>query len=574
MNSNNNDSSNNNKKKKKNDDGGGGAQYSKELNEFFRLFGVVDDDDINDAIEGKSESKETNDVIKEEMIRKDEQPSSSSSQQHQRHNEDVINDVLDILKSKKGKRRDQRTTSDGSNAAIVSPASTITQESPSTVNSDLLEEMNPPLSSDEIEKRFRVLQDQIRNFAGSGEVKFFRLDDVDPEGASNEKFLSYNPSTRKIFFSDPKTPLVGDEYTIELFGGDDGNVVSVLNLPDDRPIGPIESLSFDTNLPDHSPAESYDDGTIHWNHEDQTLNIHHPNGVIQQVGQEFYGYVRNNTGSTITKGTAVRFAGAEQNGSARLEITPMIADGSVPILYTFGIAAQDIDDGEDGRAIVWGKIRDIDATGAGFSDPADDESWSVGDVLYVSPKEAGMLTNTKPTAPNIVVPIAAVLNNDSNEGELFIRPTIEQQMYYGRFSRKSDLTITQQNQAFAIPFDTTDISNGVTLSDDGTQIETEYSGFFQIVISAQVTATSQKGRAFFWIKKNGTNVEDTCHITTISNGDTFNITFDTSISMDANDYIEVYWARTVSGIKLDVIPESAFAPATTAATISVTQVQL
>src|SRR6056300_198411 len=82
-------------------------------------------------------------------------------------------------------------------------------------------------------------------------------------------------------------------------------------------------LRFDTThlLSGNEPA-----GSVSWNAEDETIDIVHPNGVVQSVGQETYAYVRNKTGSTIPDGTAVRFAGAEQNGESRLLVAPMQAN--------------------------------------------------------------------------------------------------------------------------------------------------------------------------------------------------------------------------------------------------------
>ena len=110
-------------------------------------------------------------------------------------------------------------------------------------------------------------------------------------------------------------------------------------------------IRFDTT---HDVVGTEPPGSLTWSNSDQTLNLTHPNGVIQQVGQELYGYVRNNTGNTIPNGSAVRFSGAEQNGEARLEVSTMIADNSVPTLYVFGITTEDIEDGADGRVTVCG----------------------------------------------------------------------------------------------------------------------------------------------------------------------------------------------------------------------------
>ena len=384
------------------------------------------------------------------------------------------------------------------------------------------------------------IQRQLESLGGGGEVNFRYLDDVNRstmETGNDNHVLEYDASTGKVQFT--------------------------------TNVGPIETLMFDTSY----TGGNHSTGTLYWNNDDETLNLYHPNNVVQQIGQEIYGYVRNNTGSVIPDGTFVQFAGAEQNGNARLEIMPMLADGTYPSLYGFGVTTQEFQDGEDGHVTVWGKIQNINASGTNFANTANHETWSVGDILYASPIEAGKLTNVKPTAPNNVIPVAAVLNNSETEGEIFVRPTIEQQQYYGKFSRTTDLTAQNPNEGYPISFDTVDISNGVTLV-SGNEIHVVDSGFYQFDFSAQVTATSNKGRVHFWLRKNGVNIPNTSHITTVTNGDTFNISFNTSISLDANDYVEVYWLRTAAGIVIDAIPAAGDSPETAASTINVFQIQL
>jgi hypothetical protein len=242
----------------------------------------------------------------------------------------------------------------------------------------------------------------------------------------------------------------------------------------------------------------------------------------------------------------------------------MLADGTYPSLYVLGVATQDIDPGADGRITVWGKVRDVDTS-----------AFEVGNILYVSANTAGELTNIKPTAPDNVIPVAAVLKKDATAGEIFVRPTIEQQEYYGRFSRLIDQTAVNPNEANAVQFDTVEIANGIRFNGgSNTEIQVTDSGFYQFDLSAQVTASSNKGVVYFWFRKNGTDIEHSARSTTVTNGDTFNISTTIAISLDADDYIEVMWARTADGIVLDARSATAFAPSTASVMLNVVQVQL
>jgi len=360
--------------------------------------------------------------------------------------------------------------------------------------------------------------------------------------------------------------LTADDNTTEI---NESNTVSVINLPESTPIGPIEQLSFNTS---HAHQEERVAGTLCWDPNDQTLNLTHPGDVTQQIGQELYGYVRNNTGSTIPNGTAVRFAGAEMNGTSRLEVAPFLANGTFPSLYGFGITTQSIDDGEDGRVAVWGKVRNINTTGGA-------ENWQTGDILYVSPTVAGELTNIKPTAPNNVIPMAAVLNVDSTAGELFVRPTVEQQQSYGRFERTTDQTIASANTAYVVNFDTTEISNGVErVVGNTSRLQVNQSGLYQIDVSAQIDIGGgffNSGTMYMWIRKNGVDVADSARrqgINSTSPANTLSFTF--TISLDENDYVEIAYAGDDTELLFDASAATSFAPSTAAVKVGITQVQL
>lgn len=421
-------------------------------------------------------------------------------------------------------------------------------------------------TKDELQKHYSQfltrIQQQLSTIGGGGEVKFLRLDDVDASTVGPNKHLAYNPTTGKVFFEDVIIGEINDDgYTTEVTN----NTVSVINLPANTAIGPVEQLSFNTS---HTHQEERVVGTLCWDPDDQTLNLTHPNDVVQQIGQELYAYVRNGTANTIVNGTAVQFAGAEHDGTARLLIAPMLADGTYPSLYGLGIATEDIAPGEDGRVTVWGKVRDLDMS-----------AFNVGDILYVSANTAGEFTNVKPTAPNNVIPVAAVLNNSNTAGEIFVRPTINQQQSYGRFARKTDVAITTTNTANTVQFDTTEISNGVSIVTDNTsRLQVNQSGLYQIDISAQVDASGggfSSGTMYMWLRKNGSDIADsTRRQGVLGSAPSATISFTLSVSLDANDYIEVAFAGSSTALSFDSATATAFAPSTAAVLVGVTQIQL
>lgn len=299
-----------------------------------------------------------------------------------------------------------------------------------------------------------------------------------------------------------------------------------------------------------------------WNVSDQTLNLGMDYGVVQQIGQETYARVRNNTGVTIPNGTAVGFVGASSDA---LSVAPYLADGSSPSLYILGIMTHDLpDSGEKGYCTTWGFVRDLDTS-----------AFSVGDVLYVSPTVTGGLTNVKPTAPDNVIPIAAVITSDATTGVIFVRPTIQQMQYYGVFSKTSDQTPALTNTAYALTFDVTDISNGVTIGSPTSRIVVPESGLYNFNVSVQITSgnTSAKN-VWVWLRKNGTDIANSARLVTINiNGGYVPVSFSEPVSMTANQYVEIMFAADDTAITIDNVASTAFAPAAPAVALEVTQVQ-
>jgi hypothetical protein len=153
-----------------------------------------------------------------------------------------------------------------------------------------------------------------------------------------------------------------------------------------------------------------DQGTMYWDQDEETVAII-LNGSTTKVGEDIFFQVKNQSGATIPKGTAVRFDGVI-GASGRVKIVPFQANGSNPSIYFLGVTYEAIADGADGKALFNGKIRGVDTS-----------AFAVGDILYASPTVEGGFTTTKPVAPNNIISVAAVLSSGAN-GILLIRPQI------------------------------------------------------------------------------------------------------------------------------------------------------
>lgn len=282
-------------------------------------------------------------------------------------------------------------------------------------------------------------------------------------------------------------------------------------------------------------------GQMAWSVQDGTFDVGLEYGVSMQVGQETYARVQNSTGSLIPKGTVVGFAGVGVNNV--LLVTPYVANGTVPTLYILGIMAHDLPDtGQVGYCTVWGHISGINTN-----------SFNVGDVLYANPSVAGGLTNVKPTAPSAVVPVAAVLRKSATTGEIFVRPTIEQQKYYGVFTYKG---VAQTPSAIytpkAVVLDTTEVSNGVSIGSPASRIVITGSGLYKFDFSLQVESGSASGKKLWiWPRINGNDVADSNSETTVSGSGTVLVpSWSWTLSMSAGQYFELMFAGDSTDISI------------------------
>jgi hypothetical protein len=327
--------------------------------------------------------------------------------------------------------------------------------------------------------------------------------------------------------------------------------------------GPIRGTTLTLN----PTGAKIDSGELSYNAAEDTFDLTHLNDVVQQIGFETYMRVANDTGTTIPNGSVVGFAGV--NGE--IKISPYIADGSVQELYFVGVTTFDMADDVAGPVTLYGKVRGMDTTGTPVS-----EAWAVGDILYASPTTAGALTKVRPTAPNVVISVAAVLSVDSTEGVIMVRPTIPIGLDYGTFTNTTDHTLAAINTATPISYDTTEITNGITIGSPTSRLVVAQAGYYHVAVSAQITSTNSSSKTvYFWLDKNGTSVADTTRaITLSSNGEyqSFSTTYD--ISLQANDYVRVMWASDSTAVALESIPASAFAPSAPSVIVTLTQMQL
>lgn len=128
--------------------------------------------------------------------------------------------------------------------------------------------------------------------------------------------------------------------------------------------------------------------------------------------------VRNNTGSTLLKGTLVSASGAEPSG--RINVEPFEVTGlENSELRVMGFVTNNISNGVNGEVMSFGTLTGIDTRGSTQSALAvGDETWAAGDILYAHPTADGKLTNVKPQHD---LAVAFITVRHASSGQIAIR---------------------------------------------------------------------------------------------------------------------------------------------------------
>jgi len=128
---------------------------------------------------------------------------------------------------------------------------------------------------------------------------------------------------------------------------------------------------------------------------------------------------------------------------------------------------------------------------------------------------------------------------------------------YGAFQDGTDQTAANTTTAYAITFDTTDFSNGVTLS-NSSRLNVSQAGLYNLQFSIQFTNTTNASQDVdVWFRKNGTNIDKSNSRFGFAPrkgaGDPYHIiaALNFFVSLSANDYVEIMWRPTDVGVSIE-----------------------
>jgi nitrogen fixation protein len=169
---------------------------------------------------------------------------------------------------------------------------------------------------------------------------------------------------------------------------------------------------------DISPTGTAAVGTTRWNNtlgsSETTLK---GGSVILKNGVDLVARIVNKVtpNTTLTKAAyqAVRVSGAQ---GQRLAVELAQANNDNNSADTIGLVTETIATNQEGFIMTVGSLESINTTGS-----LQGETWSDGDVIYLSPTTAGALTNVKPVAPQHIIVIGYVEYAHQNNGKLYVK---------------------------------------------------------------------------------------------------------------------------------------------------------
>ena len=131
---------------------------------------------------------------------------------------------------------------------------------------------------------------------------------------------------------------------------------------------------------------------------------------------------------------------------------------------------------------------------------------------------------------------------------------------YGAFQDSTDQTAANTTTAYAITFDTTDYSNGITLS-NSSRLNVSQAGIYNVQFSVQFKNTTNDTQDVdVWFRKNGTDIAKSNSRFGLaprkSAGDPSHIiaALNYFVDLAENDYLQLMWRPSDVGVSIEQYP--------------------
>lgn len=156
--------------------------------------------------------------------------------------------------------------------------------------------------------------------------------------------------------------------------------------------------------------------------------------------------------------------------------------------------------------------------------------------------------NSLAQATGVTPPVASesdIANIQTQLQALALSPPPKQYLTprYGSFYDTTTQTAAAINTAYAMTFNTTDLSNGVAIGSPTSRIYVDRPNIYNVQFSAQLDKTAGGvGLVWIWLRKNGVNVPDSAGQIRIqgNNAETL-AAWNYLVQLNAGDYIEIMW---------------------------------
>ena len=147
-------------------------------------------------------------------------------------------------------------------------------------------------------------------------------------------------------------------------------------------------------------------------------------------------------------------------------------------------------------------------------------------------------------------------------------------LHFGAFSDTTLQTAASINTAYAMTFDTTDSSNGVSIGSPTSRLVADFQGVYNVQFSAQLDKTSGGvGNIYIWLRKNGTNVPNTSTTVAIQGSAARTVAAWNFITqLDPTQYVELMWATDDTSVRILAATATSVWPAIPSVICTITQV--
>jgi len=387
-----------------------------------------------------------------------------------------------------------------------------------------------------------------------------QLNAVTTPSGSDVFAIVNNNETKKVSYGTLKTKIQEGLATTgsNTFIGDQTITGSILITGS---ISEVDYIDFNTGS-----VVTDKPGRLKWNDVDGTLDLTLKNGnVTLQIGQEEIVHVYNNTTSSLLESEhkAVYVSGSTSEFPA-----VELADNLTRIASenTIGIVTETIASGETGYITTRGMVRNIDMS-----------AFTAGDTLYLGSSD-GILINEPPLPPALTVIMGYCIDPSPTTGSMYVnvRSGFEYPQYAIAYN-SVDHTASADTETL-IDFNTPSVFSGISFSNN-TRFTVSTPGLYEFIVTSQIERVAGSGdeNVYFWLKKNGVNVDNTTStIAVVGNANTAAdlITKNLVVVLEANDYVEFAWATTTADIVLKAFPTGSnpTRPASPSAKVTATRI--